>query len=210
MNNKAGFKSMRSRCHYLNTETLKIVEEERIYDFRRPPEERKKPISKKILSETTFLLREVSPQTLLRYRSSKRPGFVFKFENRYYFTEIPKNLKLLAQTFKFDDINVNYHLCGKNCRHASAADDRHGGCAKIRDFTTETLYKVQGLSFVKSVASSSRIEKYDFIKLGFESFNTTRNCMYVALCQNYKLTPTRNFQLVGEVLNGRPPLSKKS
>lgn len=181
------FKSKRIKVHYVSTEALRIVEEERIYLHTDMKQHKPKLISKNIISETKYKLSEITLNDLYEYRRSRKPGFVLKYQNHYFFTPIPKHSRLMSQTFKLEGFNISTatHLCGKNCRRLSAAQDCDGGCAKIRDMTFDSLFKFENLSLEKALQESGRIEKYDFISVGFEAFNAAHNCLFVVSCNRY-------------------------
>lgn len=129
-----------------------------------------------------FPLHKVSEEKLLELRIAGKPGFVAKYEGKYYYTPIPKNMRFVTQTTMWK------HVCGKSgaeCSRLSAASDEDGGCAKVRDLTVEN-YLSAGYELREAVILSKRIEKYDFITMGFESFNTAQDSFVVAACEHYK------------------------
>ena len=128
-----------------------------------------------------FFFREVTSDELLRLRLNRKPAAVYKIDGRYYYTEIPGNLKLirLSET-------AGPHLCGKNCTNVCK------DCPKTYDLTT-SFQERMGRSFPYTVLESWRIEKYDFVTEGLEAFNMfNQNDAFVVLkCQDYKVSQPR-------------------
>lgn len=136
----------------------------------------------KILSvdKRNYPLREVTEKELLRLRAQKEAGFVLKIYNFLYYTQIPKDFILLSSSLLGDSTH-----CCKNCPFFSAKADCDGGCSKVRDVTPKE-YRLLGYNKRTSLELSKRIEKYDFIELGCESFHTTLEAFIVASCGRYK------------------------
>jgi len=131
--------------------------------------------------EEDYPLREVTPRELFLLRTSGKPGFVLKQEGKYYYTTIPKQL-----TFHSREISGE-HMCSRNgkvCSRLSAAEDCNGGCGKVRDL--DPLAYINNKKFHEAVRLSARIEKYPFIRSGYESFNTPTNSLVVLSCDNYQ------------------------
>lgn len=142
-----------------------VVEVQETKDETRDEGDESKPIIKKVINSEVIgknSLKIISTMQLEEYRNSNIPGFVLKDKDTYYYAEI-RDLEV-----DVDDI-IGEHKCsfGKYCcKHLSAASDDDGGCAKVR-----------GLS--------NNIEKYDFITLGYETFNTTHDVFTVLKCSHY-------------------------
>ena len=118
-----------------------------------------------VVEPLIFPLTEVTPKELLKYRNSNTPSFVLKKDSKLYYATIPRNLNLCSASI------FEVHQCGNECCHVSALPDEQGGCAKIRD-------------------RYPRIENYDFIKRGYQTFNTSHDAFVVAICFHYeKCTP---------------------
>lgn len=115
-------------------------------------------------------LSKISIDELKKYRESKAPSFVLKVGSELYYTKIPTGISFVGA--KFD----GEHKCANSfnsCKRLSSASDAKGGCAKIRN-------------------SSSHIELYPWITLGYETFNTKRNAFVVAQCSHFVGTTTQN------------------
>lgn len=125
-------------------------------------------ISKNKLEESvealSLHLTEVTPKKLAQYRQKGIPSFVLKVDGKFYHTRISKNINFVGSTI------FGEHWCarpGRECEHLSAASDESGGCAKVRNF-------------------SSCIEKYPWITMGYETFNTSQDSFVVANCLRYE------------------------
>ena len=121
---------------------------------------------KKICTQTTstFIpMWEVSKQELIALRKEKNPGFVLKLGNRLFYAniwQVPKNIRLVL------DGDLSQHICSSCCR-LSAASDEEGGCAKTR-------------------ALARHIERYEWITLGYETFNAlSGDVLYVLKCNHF-------------------------
>ena len=135
-------------------------------------EKGKKTIKKYKLALTTA-------EKIFEYRKTGKAGFVFKEKDKLYFTPIPKNVNMYLKP-----IDRN-HLCRCDCRRATAASDNSGGCAKVRDWFWDVCIH-RGYSFESAAVYSKKIETYDFIKLGYQTFGTIEDCLYVVECDNYE------------------------
>lgn len=137
-----------------------------------------------------YLLGQVTPQQLLKHRSNlKQAGFVMKINDKYFHTKIPRNIKISTQRITLDGFSTDScnHICGYYCKRMSAAEDCDGGCAKVRDLQIGTLLKEEGFyTQEQALEVCERIEKYPFIKFGFETFNTVADATYVLVCDNYR------------------------
>lgn len=116
-----------------------------------------------IVKTVKYPFKEVDTSQLEELRKSGIPGFVLKEYDTYYYAEIEKDiqipLNLLKRRHKCDDIYV--------CQRLTAASDKNGGCGKVR-------------------AYSRCIERFDWITLGYETFNTANNdVFFVGECMNY-------------------------
>lgn len=131
---------------------------------------------KQIVCTENFVLSKIDVDSLFEARASGEPGFVLKCGSALYYTQISKKARF------FSTSNLGTHLCGR-CKKMSALSDCQGGCRKVRDVSI-----VYANSSNKALLRrSKRIEKYKFITLGFESFNTTQDAFIVLKCQNYGL-----------------------
>ena len=115
----------------------------------------------------SFPLREISLEELEQLRNQKIPGFVLKEYDKYYFAHIPENEKILCIQ------NFCSHQCA-NCNRMSAESDECGGCQKVR---TGARY----------------IENFEWIDIGYETFNTRLNVFFVSQCSHHCNIPKRKF-----------------
>lgn len=130
-----------------------------------------------LLFQKEYTLNSITPDVLLAERLSGKPGLVFKIGTSLYYTAIPAGMKF------FTSSNIGTHLC-PDCGHMSALPDSQGGCRKVRDKSI-TFSDIRGSYNKKqTVTGSKRIEKYEFIELGYESFNTTQDSLLVISCRN--------------------------
>lgn len=124
---------------------------------------RRKLLSKQ--SESVELqLEEISKEELYILRRQKKPGFIYKVNNRIYYTQIDEEFNFLAKR------TMGAHLCalnGKECQRFSAASDANGGCAKVRN-------------------KSKCMENYSWIKCGYETFGVKMNAFVVLQCDHYQ------------------------
>lgn len=123
-----------------------------------------------------FDLVEITPEELDVYRSKEIPSFVLKVDGKLYYTSIPDNLSFVSSTI------LGEHKCSavkRECRRLSAASDENGGCAKVRNY-------------------SQCIERYPWISVGFESFNTKHDSFVVISCSNYRKCPPKKLYSAAE------------
>ena len=116
------------------------------------------------IEKVSFNLSEISPKEIEKHRKGGKPTFFLKMNDKYYFTEIPESL-----TFENSKL-LGVHRCafaGHECQRLSAAKDEKGGCKKVRDRV-------------------KRIERYPWIKVGYETFNTKYDCFIVIECSHYE------------------------
>lgn len=112
----------------------------------------------------TFPLTEVSARAVDGYRREGVPSFVLKKDDKLYYTEIPEDISIENSKL------LGVHRCafaGHECQRLSAAKDEKGGCKKVRDRV-------------------KRIERYPWIKVGYETFNTKYDCFIVIECSHYE------------------------
>ena len=118
-------------------------------------------INTEIERRKEFPLKEVSIEKLTDLRKSGKPGFVLKENGKYYYAKIYKNLGLTSANL----LNLDHQCAAKGlmCKHISL------GCQKV----------LEGSSF---------IEKYDWITLGYETFNLigAGECFVVLKCKNHE------------------------
>lgn len=112
-----------------------------------------------------FELKRVSVEELTSFRKMNIPSFVVKVDNEFYHTKIPKTISFVSAKI------LGEHKCGY-CNRLSAASDKEGGCAKVRN-------------------RSRGIEKYPWIKTGYETFGTRQDSFVVINCERYQNFPQR-------------------
>ena len=118
-------------------------------------------ISSELLSTENFHLEAVSKTVLKNLRLSGSPILVYKIEDQYYVAFINKKIQLLKSAVG----SLKSHLC-PNCKRFSAACDPKG-CLKVRD---EFLF----------------IERYPFIRTGYQVVNAPQNVFVVQNCSNFE------------------------
>ena len=145
--------------------------------------QRGKVIAEKTLKswkESSFYpMRQVSVKELIELRLSEVPGIVYKKDNCFFYAEVPGTLTLNG---KADCIGK--HMCGTQCTMICK------GCPRTSDLTVAYQQRF-GKTFPMAVKSSWRIEKYDFIREGLESFNmnSTNDAFIVLQCESYMQAP---------------------
>lgn len=112
-----------------------------------------------------FELKRVSVEELTSFRKMNIPSFVVKVNNEFYHTQIPKTISFVSARI------LGEHKCGY-CNRLSAASDKEGGCAKVRN-------------------RSRYIERYPWIKTGYETFGTRQDSFVVVNCERYQNFPQR-------------------
>lgn len=130
-----------------------------------------------ILSKQVYTLTKINEVDLARERMGKNAGLVFKHNDDLFYSPIPRKMKFLS-TF-----NIGKHLCS-NCGRLSALPDCEGGCRKVRERPLTPLELNSSSNPVASFKHSKRIEKYDFIVMGLETFNTSQDSLVVFQCKN--------------------------
>ena len=128
--------------------------------------------------EKKYELRKVTPKEIFYLRKVGKPGFVLKLGDELFYAEVFWKIHLNFPINEFED-----HLCGK-CSKCRAVEDEFGGCKKVRDCSFEN-YMRSGSSEWNSLDLSKRIEKYDFIKAGYEIFNVKSEVFLVSECVKF-------------------------
>ena len=100
---------------------------------------------------------------LVRIRLNNKNLTVLKIGNRTFVAE------------KAIEASCCRHLCA-SCKRCSAAPDQDGGCQKIRDIMLDG-----GMSKEATVKAAKRIEKYPFIRAGYQ----TNSAFLVFSCNQY-------------------------
>ena len=117
------------------------------------------------VKKLSFELKKVSKEELASYRVEGVSSFVVKVDEEFYHTAIPKTISFMSAKI------MGTHQCGF-CNRLSAASDKDGGCAKVRN-------------------RSKCIERYPWIKKGYETFNTRQDSFVVVECQRYQAFPPK-------------------
>ena len=107
-------------------------------------------------------IRKVSISEITALRECGKPGFLLKKGDELFYAEIKKHGDI-------ECLFVMPHKCADHCKHLSAASDENGGCAKIRNKDTF-------------------IERYPWIRLGYETFNTKNDVFVIAICNHHEHT----------------------
>ena len=108
-----------------------------------------------------IILTLISLEEAEMLRAIGMPSLIYKKNGQLFHKEISRS----------DFFSFGTHLCASGtscCQKLSAASDEEGGCAKVRD-----------------VGKSKKIEKYDFIKEGYETFGVRFDSFIVLNCQCY-------------------------
>lgn len=116
------------------------------------------------------LLREVSPEDLMKYRLSKKKGFVLKIKDQLFLAKAHRKTALTTKAF-------GSGLC-ENCNNVCK------GCPKV-DALTLSIHLGFGTNFPDSVEKYGRPEKYDFITFAVEVFDQNNSDCIVVECQNF-------------------------
>ena len=139
-----------------------------------------------------MVLKEVSKQEIYEIRKkrikSKKSGIIIKIDNSFYFCDATlENMKILSNIPVFE-----WHCCNRGnetitrgwsskkdttCKHLIANLQEDGGCPKVLN----RFYSYNN----KDLETSKRIEKYDFIKYGYEIIGL-REELCVIECRNYE------------------------
>lgn len=116
----------------------------------------------------TIKLKQISANEVfnLRITSKAKPTFVLKKENLLFVGTIPRELNCSFI------LKPNEHLCSK-CGKCYALSSINGGCPKVLDeLYSEDFFDQVSQEFKKRVIENSkRVEKYSFIRNGFQTFN---------------------------------------
>lgn len=122
----------------------------------------------------SYPLREVTAKELLKLRLSRIPGIVYKKEDKLFYTEIPGTISLNNKEGYFST-----HACGFPCSMVC------NGCPRTLDLSVAYRQRLE-MKFPKAVLYSWRIEKYDFVREGLETFNMFDSDEFIVLkCDNF-------------------------
>jgi len=126
-------------------------------------------------------LEEISVEGIFKKRVSGEIGIVIQIDGDHYMytfsnTKIGEKMK---EKVKVRDM-FGEHLCN-TCEFTKSGEL----CPKVADLSVETCRRYY-LDEIESFLESKRIEKYDFIKQGVESFNCRREYLIVIECDRYQ------------------------
>lgn len=149
-----------------------------------------KILSKNLIDEKIefliFPLTEVTIEDLYTYRKKGISSFVLKINDTLYYTKIPKEMNFISS-----DI-LGEHKCAivkHECNRLSPASDEEGGCEKVRNF-------------------SKYIERYPWIKKGYETFNTRHDSFAVIECLHYQECPPRKHRSHADIIASKIRLAQ--
>ena len=107
---------------------------------------------------TKYTLNETNLEEVERRRLAKEPTFVVMSEGKLYLTDVGMDFPRLVKNLDEKD-----HLCTL-CKYCNPVN-----CIKVRD-CSEELYMKEGYVPFEAMKMSKRIEKYPFIRFGYEVF----------------------------------------
>lgn len=124
----------------------------------------------------SYPMTQVTVPELIKLRLSKVPGVVYKKEDQFFYAQIPGTLDLNGKQDR-----LGKHLCGCNCSLVC------NGCPKVAALTVAFQQRF-GKNFPVAVRDSWRIEKYDFIREGLETFNmnSSNEAFMVLVCESFQ------------------------
>lgn len=152
------------RLEKVTVKNVKLVEKDGIYFLEADKVIFFRKNHEKIIRHLKFQLVEVTTRMLTEYRKDKVPSFVLKIGERLYFSRILYNLSMENSEI------LLMHKCysaGHTCKRLSSASDELGGCEKVRNY-------------------GCNIEKYPWITIGYETFNTLKDALIVIECSHFK------------------------
>lgn len=129
--------------------------------------------------ERKCFLDEVTPEALLKYRLTKKPGLVIKQWSTLYLAKTIRNNTIPTSAFGTSLCETCDYICHK--------------CPKSIDLTLPILLGV-GHKFPNAVEKYGRPEKYDFITFAVEFFNKKTSKCIVKECQNYRKRNPDNYE----------------
>jgi len=163
--------------YLLADETISTYEISRVFNPMTKQEIRiiGKTLIKKSKKSLKIPIIEISENSIEEYRQSKIPSLVIKINGKYYYAKINHDMDLESTM-----LIGKKHRCAfkdKVCDRLSALPDEKGGCAKVRD-------------------RIKRIENYDCIIIGYQTFNTKSNDVFVVIkCSRYKEAEQMKFTI---------------
>lgn len=125
-------------------------------------------------------LEKVTEKKLMKMRLSGKVSIVYKKNSELYGTSFD-NPKLLLSPLEGGSI------CAR-CKHCYALPDSEGGCERARVHTIAFYRRNQWASREEIITASDRIEKFKFVKKGYETFNVRNNYEFLIIqkCQKFE------------------------
>ena len=128
------------------------------------------PKSKEIINSVGLCLfnedfKEVTVKELQKLRRKGIPYLVIKKEGRFFYTKVNKR-------FSLPPVSSREHLCASSsidiCNRLNAKPVKKGGCEKVKD------------------GKDAHIEKYEYIRTGYETVNTEKSVFIVMKCDYHE------------------------
>lgn len=131
--------------------------------------------------DANFNLEEISEKNLMDIRLNDTPAILYKTGRKLYIKVFEKE-----QLGGLSPL-ITGSICAK-CKRCRALPDSKGGCRRVRTHTithNKTFYQGDKEQLVKI---SDRIEQFEFIEQGFETFNIGAGSewLIVKKCRNFK------------------------
>lgn len=117
-----------------------------------------------------YKLRKMPAKRLKKLRKSGQPGFILKKDGSYYYSKIDGKLHFFGHN---GDTLCGEHRCS-NCARLS-------DCEKVKKNAS-----IESSEYDTFDTWHGNIEAYEFIKEGYETFNTRSNKLHVAECTNWE------------------------
>ena len=114
------------------------------------------------IGQKTYTVTEVTKEEIVAFRKAKIPSLVIKMDGKLYHARIDSKEPITA---------TPCHLCGECC-HLIARSAEEGGCPKV-------------------VAHSKRIDRFDFVKKGYETSFTVKDSFIVIECESFQKNPPK-------------------
>ena len=159
-----------------------------------------------------YSFKKATEKEIMMMRLKRIPGVILRYNNSLYFSVLPRDTYFAANSITAVD-----HVCSF-CDRCSAATDKNGGCAKVRErywksivniysnmlsstFSTRQPIKDYSQSnkeeekkaYIRVFNESKRVEKYPFISYALEGINLKRDFMVVIDCANFKAYPPEAY-----------------
>ena len=139
--------------------------------------------------------KNVSKEEIEELRETHDLIFILKLEDEFYYVPLPcpELSKLLSHSvFERNVCSYGNEECERKkdmtCNRLLAASDVNGGCAMVRDIF-RSCYRGNDIT-----VAEKQIEKYDFIKYGFQYCGYASESLIVIECRNYE-TPDEKPKL---------------